>query len=874
MALHERYYKNFANTEWKGCQGPPEWARAPKQLNIHLLEEPILVIGLGGTGIDAALAVRKRLESTYHPKEASKVEYLFIDTDEIPKWKNVRESEQIIIQSTDTAMMLREFKMSGRKRDDILPPEISSWLDGLLSPFRVMNGAAGIRQAGRLILFLNVQRLYHMLEHKIEKIRVDHDLSKKRVRVYLFTGIGGGTGSGMFVDVSYLIRNICPSVNLEGVIFMPDVSCLKKGLRTVHKQNIQRNGFAALKELDYLMTLDRFSECFEQDYPGNIHVRFEKTPIFDFCILVGAQEDGRCAKSSEEEIFRIVSDYILLEVQEKENYSIESYKSNIANLPPREPFCDRHMAIGASSRYISTDAFYSWWLADVLRRLSRPTKPDEPLRKAAEADFKAWVGHLKYVPPKKRRRESSDGQQENGAGITHGTSRTRRSDRYENAADDLAIFWTEAFEKKTGIFAPEIMYPILFTSKAKQYQDVQTDIDKLIDQLDFSSVKCDWHYTTKELQKKYKETFIKVYAGRLRRYFDIVESYRLLHEELMKKITGYSGDVQPGGYINTRKEFEKLTNSAGYKESLRMALYELSRDILSAPDRWQGTGPQSPKWLSDHISELLAEAFYESGCASPEKLLELLSENGYNGQGEYLTDVLDGLHTAQLWPRSGVYPQGDESHNTAAVPDVERIRNWTEEWRQSSGAPDNVAFSRIRDRFVRAVLVPANALYSFDGIKSFEEAYINSSNRAGAHLYAGEGKQWRHLPSPYFETKWGKGDEKIRGEEKDRNKIYRDIFEEALSPNMRIIYYDGASRLYYIAHDGEEGEDVPVGDINGEASDPEYKELAKNMFIHMFTHREEVKRRVEIKRRTEEVIEESEAPPEPPTERKQEEDGR
>ncbi len=462
MDLHERYYKNFANTEWKSCQGPPEWAKAPKQPDIHLLEEPILVIGVGGTGIDAALTVRKRLESTYHPKEASKVEYLFIDTDEIPRWKNVRDSDQVIIQSTDTAMMLREFKMSDHKRDDILPPEIGSWLDGLLSPFRVMNGAAGIRQAGRLILFLNVQRVYHMLEHKIEKICANHDLSKKRLRVYLFTGIGGGTGSGMFVDISYLVRKIQSSVNLEGVIFMPDVSCLKRGLRTVHKQNIQRNGFAALKELDYLMTLDRFSECFEQDYPGNIHVRFEKTPIFDFCILVGAQEDGRCAKSGEEEIFRKVSDYILLEIQEKENYSIESYKSNIANLPPREPFCDRHVAIGASSLYLSTDAFYSWWLADVLQRFSHPAKPGERLREALEKDFKAWAEHLEYVPPRKRRKKVPD---EEGGNDTEIGRKTSKKDCHEEAAADLKISWAEAFEKNTGIFAPEIIYPILFAGK-------------------------------------------------------------------------------------------------------------------------------------------------------------------------------------------------------------------------------------------------------------------------------------------------------------------------------------------------------------------------------------------------------------------------
>ncbi len=386
-----------------------------------------------------------------------------------------------------------------------------------------------------------------------------------------------------------------------------------------------------------------------------------------------------------------------------------------------------------------------------------------------------------------------------------------------------------------------------------------------MDQLDLSDIKCKRPYKKDLLRKAYKDAFINFYTGQLRRYFDIVESYRLLHEELMKKIASYSKNVQSGHYINTRKEFETLSDSTGYKGSLGMALKELSRDILSAPDRWQGVGPQSPKWLSEHVAELLTEAFYKSGCTSPEKMLKLLSENGYNGQGEYLTDILNQLRTTQLWPRSSVYPQGDESHNAAAVPDTEYIRNWTDEWRQVSGAPDNVAYSKIRDRFVRAVLVPANALYGFEGIKAFEEAYINSS-KAGMHLYAGEGKKWAHLPSPYFETKWGKGDEKIRGEEKRRNKGYRDLFEEALDPDVGIIYYDKDSRLYYITRETKDGEDVPVGDINGEENNPEYRELAKNMFIHMFTHREAVRRRLE------KIREKRKAQPDPPPEKDQ--DGR
>jgi hypothetical protein len=108
-------------------------------------------------------------------------------------------------------------------------------------------------------------------------------------------------------------------------------------------------------------------------------------------------------------------------------------------------------------------------------------------------------------------------------------------------------------------------------------------------------------------------------------------------------------------------------------------------------------------------------------------------------------------------------------------------------------------------------------------------------------LYAREGKDWNELPSPYFETKWVSGDAAKRGEEKKRNDHYREVFDEAL--DLGIIVY-GGNGYYYIVYGNTR---VTIGDIVDDAGD---REISKNMFIHMFEHRQWVEREVEKRKKT------------------------
>jgi hypothetical protein len=141
-------------------------------------------------------------------------------------------------------------------------PSLSSWLNPRLV-YRIPRSqvTTGVRALGRLAFCDNYRAIIRRLQLELDEIldpsRLQNaarttrlGLRTNRPRVYLVTSLGGGTGSGMFIDLAYNVRALLRQMGYEnpdvvGLLLLPPVD----GSRT-RLMNLG-NTHAALKELHH-----------------------------------------------------------------------------------------------------------------------------------------------------------------------------------------------------------------------------------------------------------------------------------------------------------------------------------------------------------------------------------------------------------------------------------------------------------------------------------------------------------------------------------------------------------------------------------------------------------------------------------------------
>ncbi|HVG35964.1 MAG TPA: tubulin-like doman-containing protein [Pyrinomonadaceae bacterium] len=227
---------------------------------------PTILIGLGGTGKEVLLRLRRRFYERYNIFGFPTMAYLWIDTD--------TQNTDIDGQALDHIMESVLFRQDERVNAEIpggafaeyfrnqrSSPHIFSWLDQKLSGMgAVVNGAGQVRPLGRLAFFHSYNDIRNKLDEAWAKVRADaaHQemLNKYRIEVdanalnvILIFSVAGGTGSGMFLDMTFLCRDALREADpkITGYLMLPSV--FADAINANKK--IFANGYASLKELEY-----------------------------------------------------------------------------------------------------------------------------------------------------------------------------------------------------------------------------------------------------------------------------------------------------------------------------------------------------------------------------------------------------------------------------------------------------------------------------------------------------------------------------------------------------------------------------------------------------------------------------------------------
>ncbi len=230
-------------------------------------KNPSLIIGLGGMGIEVLTQLKRELCYNIGRNQNGGIErlsFLAIDSDK----------KTLFAVHEKNSFSEKEIIYIGGGIHPALPKTyIPSWFDHNIQLVRDLNNGAGmIRQVGRLLFLSHMQEIYNRLFDSIRNLATSN--CSDCMKIYIISGIAGGTGSGVILDICYSIRDILAKLGLSnrsyisGFFLLPDL-LTQRWLGSIdpsYRDVIYSNSYAALKELNYFMnpTNDggRFSESY------------------------------------------------------------------------------------------------------------------------------------------------------------------------------------------------------------------------------------------------------------------------------------------------------------------------------------------------------------------------------------------------------------------------------------------------------------------------------------------------------------------------------------------------------------------------------------------------------------------------------------
>lgn len=268
---------------------------------------PTLFVGCGGTGKGIVREIKQRIRKIFPDNPL----YQFVVFDTDPRHaEDFSDNEFCYLGGFDPTRVI--YPMA--------PPSIGSWWQPGFTPAGgiIDDGARTIRMLGRLALFHNIDKVNSTLSAAIGnalnyfQARFNIPQGGATIHAYVISSVSGGTGSGIYLDIAYLIQALCNTAgvrafHLVGALGLPDVFENTLNLSSAERQAIEANSYAALEELDRFMSKPEF-RC---NY-GSIRVN-SSNPPFNMVYLFGAVNKIGLMLNKRETIFAMVGAALQLE---------------------------------------------------------------------------------------------------------------------------------------------------------------------------------------------------------------------------------------------------------------------------------------------------------------------------------------------------------------------------------------------------------------------------------------------------------------------------------------------------------------------------------------------------------------------------------
>lgn len=370
---------------------------------------PTLFIGLGGTGKEVLLRLRRKFYERIGRSGLPCTSYLWLDTDTrdvMALGEKVDEIYQTVTFSPQEEVAL----LSGSVGDDLAgvfrnkgqwKHILDNWLYDEVERFgaEIADGAGGVRSVGRLTFFYHfANTISNRIRDALnsigthEKINETRQLFRERAmgtaqfpavptpQVFVISSVAGGTGCGTLLDTVFFLRHLSqragiPIERIVGIIFMPNVFFANAQGEVA--QRSYGNAYAALKELEfYTLRLANAQQDLSIDYSVEWEagqVESVQGPPFSVAYIEEMKNEGGIPlePKNRSEMFSMVAESLYLDfmpgafsTQKRSHYSnIAQYLSgpqgtNVSsgNVVLPQVFARRYASFGMSKIEIPIDA--------------------------------------------------------------------------------------------------------------------------------------------------------------------------------------------------------------------------------------------------------------------------------------------------------------------------------------------------------------------------------------------------------------------------------------------------------------------------------------------------------------------------------------
>lgn len=257
----------------------------------------LLVVGLGGMGSKVVCNLKGMLMGEITSED--NINFLMVDSD-IPAMEDMIESSKdgMGLNATEIISIYRpnleNVLVNGIKNNPV-HPNLANWMREDFPQINIdTDGAKGNRQVGRLMFSNAYEDMRVLLFDKLEYVR-SHSKTGK-MDIIIVSGVCGGTSGGILADLTYNIRAYVRSkkwdgVRIGGCLLMPDILYSNKEITKNPDllANLNANGYATLKEIDYYMRLTGRDEAYT--FESTTHRLALKQNIFEACLLISGKKD-------------------------------------------------------------------------------------------------------------------------------------------------------------------------------------------------------------------------------------------------------------------------------------------------------------------------------------------------------------------------------------------------------------------------------------------------------------------------------------------------------------------------------------------------------------------------------------------------------